>query len=432
MIHDAAVPAAIRPSSAVGTERCGVAFTSARWSPSDLERLMSHLAKAGTTACRDLTDESLRTAWNATVEAFMDAGSSVRRELDPALARLCELSAAGLRAALEVVLGGVGGPAVEEQFERASSAAPGPAPLVAILSSNLPGLAVQTLLPALLLRRPLLLKSPSSEPLFAPAFVRALAERQPVLGEAVAAITWPGGKEALEAPVFAAAGRILAYGEVTTIESLERRCPGRVYAYGPKTSLAVIGAEVSASSISAGLARDIALFDQRGCLSIQVIYTDGDAVDLAEALAIELGAVAVEIPPGPTDPVIVAGVQQIRMEAALRGLYGADLPIEIGTVVVEPHPEFRPSPGLRTVRIHPVRSLQELPEILASWDGRLQGAALAGEQAWRLRPDLESLGISRCAVPGQLQAADATWHNGGIHPFEALTGRPLSASPHGD
>jgi hypothetical protein len=303
---------------------------------------------------------------------------------------------------------------------------------VAILSSNLPGLAVQTLLPALLLRRPLLLKSPSSEPLFAPAFVRALSARQPLLGEAVAAITWPGGDEVLEAPVLAAAGRILAYGEAATIESLERRCPGRVYAYGPKTSLAVIGAEVPTSSVSGGLARDIALFDQRGCLSIQVVYTDGDAVGLAEALADELAALAVEIPSGPVDPVVAAGVQQIRMEAALRGLHRADLPIEVGTVVVDPHPEFRPSPGLRAVRIHPLRHLRELPELVSSWDGRLQGAALAGEEAWRLRPDLELLGISRCTAPGQLQAADATWHNGGIHPCEALTGQPLSVRPRGD
>ncbi len=425
MIHDAAIPPTLRPSSTAVIERQGIGFTSARWSPADFEQLMDTLSVAGSTALSQLRETDLLAAWNETVAAFSDPTSNERKNLDPALTRLCGLSMSGLQAAFEVVLGGISGPAVTALAELAASVEEGPSPLLAILSSNLPGLAVQPLLPALLLRRPILLKSPSAEPLFAPAFVRALADREPALGEAVAAVTWPGGDQALEAPVLGGAGRILAYGEAETIESLERRAPGKVYAYGPKTSLAAVGSEVQESSIAAGLAWDIALFDQRGCLSIQAIFTAGDAVSLARALAAELSARARVLPPGPPDPVAVAGVQQIRMEAALRGLYRAELPLEIGSVLVEPQPEFQPSPGLRTVRIHPLEDLAELPEILVPWSGRLQGAALAGRDAWRLQPELESLGISRCAAPGQLQAADATWHNGGIHPFEALTGRPL-------
>jgi len=426
MIHDAAIPASIRPSSVAAIERRGIGFTSARWAPADLERMMVHLANAGAEALSQLRQADLLAAWEETVTAFGDPTSNERKILDPALTRLCGLSPAGLQAALEVVLGGVSGSAALELVERAATLGEGPSPLVAILSSNLPGLAVQPLLPALLLRLPILLKSPSSEPLFTPAFVRALADREPLLGEAVAAVSWPGGDQALEAPVLSGAGRILAYGEAETIESLERRSAGKVYAYGPKTSLAAIGSEVQPSSVARALAQDIALFDQRGCLSIQAIYTQGNAVGLAQALADELSTLAREIPPGPPDPVVVAGVQQIRMEAALRGLHIAEMPLESGTVLVEPRPDFQPSPGLRTVRIHPLEDLGKLPEILAPWAGRLQGAALAGEDAWRLQPELESLGVSRCAAPGHLQAADATWHNGGIHPLEALTGRALA------
>ncbi|MGB5513387.1 MAG: acyl-CoA reductase [Thermoanaerobaculia bacterium] len=427
MIHDAALPLSIRPSSVTAIERQGIGFTSARWSPADLERLMAHLSNAGAEASSQLRLAELQAVWEETVADFVDPGSAERRNLDPALARSSGLSPAGLQAALEVVLGGVSGSSTHALVERAATVGEGPSPLLVILSSNLPGLAVQSLLPALLLRRPILLKSPTSETLFTPAFVRALAGRQPELGEAVAAVTWPGGDQSLEAPVLAAAGRVLAYGEASTIASLERRAPAKVYAYGPKTSLAVIGSAAPEGSIATGLARDIALFDQRGCLSIQASYTAGDAIGLAEALAEELSTAVRELPPGPLDPVAVAGVQQIRMEAALRGLYSPELPIDIGTVVIEPRPEFQPSPGLRTVRIHPVEDLAKLPEILAPWSGQMQGAALAGDDAWRLRPQLESLGVSRCAAPGHLQAADATWHNGGIHPFEALTGRALGS-----
>src|SRR5690606_14157510 len=99
-----------------------------------------------------------------------------------------------------------------------------------------------------------------------------------------------------------------------------------------------------------------------------------------------------------------------------------EMPVASGTILVDPDPAFRPSPGLRTVRIHPLEDLGRLPEILAPWKGKLQGAALAGEKAWALQPRLERLGFSRFAPPGELQSPDAAWHNGGIHPLAALRG----------
>ena len=122
----------------------------------------------------------------------------------------------------------------------------------------------------------------------------------------------------------------------------------------------------------------------------------------------------------PSDPVSVAAVQQIRSEAQMRGLILPELPIDVGTVVVEPQLDFRPSPGVRTVRVHPLDRADRLPEILAPWAGQLQGAALAGDDAWALEKDLEALGISRCTGPGKLQTPDALWHNGGVHPLLAL------------
>jgi hypothetical protein len=423
VLHDVATPPGVLPPSAAANALAGIAFSSARWTPSDLGRLMNHLAELGSRALEEIPQDDLLKAWCEAVDEFRDPSSAERRSLDPALSRLCRLSAGSLEAALEVVLGGVAATAIRPLVELAPEIPGDPSPLLVILSSNLPGLAVQPLLPALLLRRPILLKSASAEPLFAPAFVRALSRRQPALGEGVAAVTWMGGDQALEAPVLDRAGRILAYGDCDSIESIERRASGKVYAYGPKTSLAIIGRGVPVERIAEGLARDIALFDQRGCLSVQAVYVEGDARMLAEALAIELVGAAQRLPPSAPDPVVAAGVQQIRLEAALRGLWVAELSMAVGTVVVDPSPEFRLSPGLRTVRIHPIEELSILPEVLAPWSGRLQGAALAGQGAWSLQLRLESLGISRCAEPGQLQAADATWHNGGIHPFEALTGR---------
>ncbi|HWM93981.1 MAG TPA: acyl-CoA reductase [Thermoanaerobaculia bacterium] len=396
-------------------------------------------------ALRAIPSADLLAAWGETVEAFLDPGSPERRALDPELARTSRLSPEGLAAALEAVLGGVRtGPAAALLAE-AEGMPSGGGPVLAVLASNLPALAVQPLWPALALRRPILIKSPSAEPVFVPAFLAALTRREPRLEKGVAAATWRGGDERVEAPILEQVATVIAYGDEPALADLERRAPGKVVGYGPKTSLAVVAegehgrprtdtgshgrfleSEMSVPdracpSAASGLARDIALFDQRGCLSVAAVYVSGNAEELAVRLEEELAELARRWPPGPADPAALAAVQQARLEAEMRGLRRTGLPILSGTVLVDPNPTFRPSPGLRTVRVHPMAGLDRLPEILSPWRGKLQGAALAGEGALLLVPALAGLGISRHAAPGDLQSPDVTWHNGGVHPLHALS-----------
>jgi hypothetical protein len=378
--------------------------------------------RKGAEALRAIPTSDLLVAWSDTVEVFRNPGSPERCGLDPELARLCRLSPEGLSAALEAVLGGVRREPAEVLFEAAEArVAHAPSgPVLVVLASNLPGLAVQPLLPALALRRPILLKSPSAEPLFAPSFLAALVRREPRLACAVAAVAWPGGDPRLEEPVLAGVDTVIAYGDAPALVDLERRAPGKVVGYGPRTSLAVIGAAVEPDQVVEGLSRDIALFDQRGCLSVAAIYTAGDPEILARCLEDALRKRARLWPPGPADAASLAAVQQARLEAEMRGLRPCSLALNAGTVLMDPVPAFRPTLGLRTVRIHPLKDLSHLPEILAPWKDRLQGAALAGEDAWRLADCLAALGVSRFAAPGELQSPDASWHNGGISPLDAL------------
>lgn len=423
-------------------------YASARWSAARLAEVVAALAAAAP-GLAALPDDELLAAWSATVGRFRDPQAAERRAVAAALPALSRLSPEGLAAGLEAVLGGVdGGPAARLLGEAAARTSEGAAgrgrrseaaggPVLVVLASNLPALAVQPLLPLLALRRPVLLKSPSAEPLFAPAFVAALGAQAPVLARAVAAVTWPGGDRELEAQVLAGVERVIAYGDDDALADLARRAPGKVLGYGPKTSLAVVARDAVGAATAAGLARDVALFDQRGCLSVVAVYTDGDAVALARLLAEALAALAARWPPGPASAGELAGVQQVRLEAVLRGL--DVVPVETlqvgksgggsqaagpllgaGSVVVEPTAAFRPSPGLRTVRVHGIEDLAALPDLLAAWRGRLQGVALAGNDAWALAGALTSLGISRCAAPGDLQSADASWHNGGARPLDIL------------
>jgi hypothetical protein len=415
-------------------------------SRADLTRTADRLNGPGARALAALSDRDILDAWEATVAAFLDPESPERRRLGDELARATRLSPEGLEAGLAAVLGGVRGEPARALFEEATRLRGDRAPdgmALVILASNLPALAVQPLLPALAARRPVLLKCPSAEPLFTPAFVRALAGRSPTLGEAVATAVWPGGDAEREAPLLARAGVVLAYGDREAVESLERRAReagstgggARFVAYGPRTSLAVVGPEADPEEVAPGLARDVALFDQRGCLSVAAVYVEGGeerargvAPHLARALAEALRELAGRWPPGPATPESAAAVRQLRELAGMRGLdlFEVGDTLAEGTVLVEPEPAFQPTPGLRTVRVHPLPDLARLPEILAAWQegrDRLQGVALAGvpkEKAGTLVPALTHLGVSRIAAPGELQHPDTAWHNGGVNPLEVL------------
>ncbi len=442
MLRDAALPAGQSPPLCFLHEQAGVQYERAGWTAEALAELTAALA-AGAPALAGLPDDRLLSAWAETVARVRDPASSERRALARALPALCRLSPAGLDAGLDVVLGGVARePAARLLGEAArrigGGATAGGGPVLVVLAGNLPALAVQPLLTLLALRRPVLLKSSSAEPLFAPAFVATLAEREPALAGAVAAVTWEGGDRERETGVLAGVERIVAYGESEALADLERRAPRKVVGYGPKTSLAVIGRDAVTPDTAAGLARDIALFDQRGCLSVTAVYTDGDAPALARLVAVELAELARRWPPGPATSAELGAVQQLRLEAQLGGLdlhrvekiqvgkkqEDGELSIAAGTVVVDVNPSFRGPSGPRCLRVHRIDDVASLPTILAPWRGFLQGAALAGESARALATPIAVLGVSRCAPPGQLQHPDALWHNGGVHPLDLLAPTP--------
>lgn len=384
---------------------------------SSLAATLDTLAASGGATLRRLSDARLLAAWDLMTGELLDPRSALRAELEPWLATAARLSTAGLQAVLHAVAQPLRGDAARALFvaARARPASAAATPALVILPANLPGLALQTLLPALARRRPVLFKSPSAEPYLAPALLRALARAEPELAVAYAAMVWRGGDSRLESIALAACSPVVAYGDRPAIEALTRRTrrdESEVIAFGPAFSIAVWHRAPTADEI-AGLARDVAVGDQRGCLSIHVVLTtvaaDAGARRLAAALA-ELARGA--LPPGPVDPAVAAAARQTLDEAAARGLacYGA---LADGAVVIEPA-QVSPSPGQRLVRVVPVRDLDQVLALLQPWRDRLQGAAVLAGAPVEFATALAGLGVHRVAAPGELQHAGATWRNAGI------------------
>lgn len=395
--------------------------------PAELAATAARLAARGRRALTALPLERRLDLWEETVAAFLEPGSPERSALLPRLLASSRLSPEGLTEGLELVLGGASGRAATEMARRAAALPAATRDTLAgvVLAGNIPGLAAQSLLPALLLGRPLLLKSASAEPWFAPAIVAALVAREPSLADAFAAVAFAGDDSAALAAAFDEVDPLLAYGGAPAVASLAARFGERLVAHGPKASVAFVGAGVDLVGTARGLARDIALFDQRGCLSVQAVYVEGDAEELAAALAWALELESARLPHGPIDAATAAAVQQLRATTDLqRGGSSARQPeLAVGTVLVESETFFRPVPGLRTVRVHGVSDLRDALPALEPWRGRLQGAALAGPSADALSDTLPLLGFSRLAAAGELQSADVSWANGGIDPLAVFTAR---------
>lgn len=365
---------------------------------------------AAAPALRATSDDQLLAAWNDTLAAFLDPGSPERRNLDPDLLQSTRLSPAGLDHGLQSIGSGMLGEPAAAEVRRPHRQKEDGFSLV-VLPAEPPGLILQSLLPALAARAPVLFKSARAEPHFAPAFLSALGRRLPALLETYAVATWTGGDPEVEAPLHASARLVVAYGGEETVGALQTAASGRIVTFGPKLSLGWVGPGADLGQAARGMALDIATFDQRGCLSVHAVFTEPPiADDFSAALASALNELATELPPGNTDPAGRAGVRLAREDADLRCLNWHGNKLDAGTVILENDVRISPSPGLRTVRVHPAVDVPPLED----WKGRLQGLAVAGDLPPAVHEAFVEAGVSRFAPAGALQTTDAAWRNDGI------------------
>jgi hypothetical protein len=174
-----------------------------------------------------------------------------------------------------------------ESLERAASAADlralvaaaGDAPCVhVILSANVFVAPLRALAVARAAASNVTVRPSRRDPWLARALVAAAADPALVLAE--------------RADVSAIArGEIHVYGRRETIAAVRSMArPGvRVRGHGPGIGIAVVTRAGNLASCAAELARDVAVFDQRGCLSPRAVAVEG-GIDRARALAEALHA----------------------------------------------------------------------------------------------------------------------------------------------
>jgi hypothetical protein len=174
---------------------------------------------------------------------------------------------------------------------------------VHVLAGNIPGAGVFGMIAALLAGVPSLVKTAHRE-LFLPALVaRSLAAGDARLGAALAVTHWPGGITPLDGLAVARADIVLAYGRDATLANIASHGPRRLLRFGPRASAGLVAREACDRVTAVNTAHQVALFDQQGCLSPQLIVieeADTATTDrFAQALANELSRLAISLPRAP-------------------------------------------------------------------------------------------------------------------------------------
>ena len=335
-----------------------------------------------------------------------------------------------------------------------------------VMPGNLPGAGLHEVLIGLLSGKALMLKTSVSEPFFFASLARTIQQMDEALGKRLAVFSWDRSRGDLTAAMRANCAGLAVFGDDGTIESLKDGDNGGWSGsvsggpeshslragFGLRFSGGYAGEEVFEAKdggnqralIIDGLARDVSLFEQAGCLSPHHIFvaerlpsgeasdgtgTRGHAYYFAASLAAALQRLMVTLPsPTRLELETAAAIRRVREAARWRMLGGESVALWEGsrlawTVIYDEKAEFTLSPGYRTVTVSPVADTLDLKRRLAPVAGRLEAFAVAGSSAEcdGVNRCLSERGVSYLCTPGAMQSPPLTWRHGGGVFLDAMT-----------
>ena len=254
-----------------------------------------------------------------------------------------------------------------QSAQKGTDRAPDPiAMLSVVLAGNVFTASVRGIVVPLLFGVPVLVKASSSETLFPAMLCDALRSADSRLGAALSVVVFPGGDVEREAALIDSAEAVSVYGGDATVEAMAARLGNTpLIAHGHGVSVAYCGnhaiEEAHIGHTISSLSLDICAYDQRGCLSPQLVYVEESSelsvMDFAERLAKEgLTPLSRTLPRGPLPVSVGAAQAQWRGVAEVEGsLVRGDT----YAVSVRESQPLRWSPGFRNVTVTPARALDE-------------------------------------------------------------------------
>ena len=313
----------------------------------------------------------------------------------------------------------------------------GPGLTAHIFSGNVPGVAVTSLIRALIVKSASFGKTARDEPVLPVLFAQALHEVAPELAATIAVSCWPGGSAQPESALYSEADALVVYGGPEAVDAAfqHTRPDCRFVVHGPRISLGLIApAALDPASLpqtAEQVARAVATFDQQGCVSPHVIYVLGSielATTLATELAAELGRLQDRLPRGRLSTAEAVAIQEARTRAEFRAIAGEDVSIHSAqnaafTVILDPDERFLSSCLNRFVYVKPLADTARLDPLLNDFRPFLQSVAIAGfteQETLHIAHSLGQLGVSRLSSFSGLPWPPPEWHHDGAGPLREL------------
>ncbi len=284
--------------------------------------------------------------------------------------------------------------------------------LSVILAGNVFTASVRGIVVPLLFGVPVLAKASSRDTVFPVMLRDALRSADSRLGAAMDLVVFPGGDLECHAALVEAAGAVSVYGSDETVAALTSRLGDTpLIAHGHGVSVAYCGAsaldDTHFTSTIEKLSLDICAYDQRGCLSPQLVYVEETSGTTAAAFAQRLideglNLTGRALPRGPLPGSVGAAQAQWRGMAEVEGalLVGDNCSVSIRA----PEP-IRWSPAYRNVAVTPVRGLDEALQAMESIGSQLKCVGTDAGSLPKVRARLaesRTLSAYACAL-GEMQ-----------------------------
>jgi hypothetical protein len=293
-----------------------------------------------------------------------------------------------------------------------------------IMPGNVVGAGLHEVVQALVAGAAVIVKSATAEPLFFDEFACTVAESDPVLANLIVVTAFERERADLTRALAVNCDALVAFGADSTMEALQALTP-KLIPFGSRASGGFVEIENVApaciTALAAAVARDVALFEQRGCLSLHHVFVrtrePKSALRFAMRMARALKQVADRLPP-PRQLSLgtAAPLRSAREEARWRKIGGEAVDFWEGSefsynVIFEPAASFRLSPGYRTVYVSMVSDQTELERRLCPFKGKLEAFAVFDPHGrWpRLASRLRAFGVSHVCAPGRMQSPPLDW-----------------------
>lgn len=291
-----------------------------------------------------------------------------------------------------------------------------PSLLFTVLAETVPPVPVETVVLGLLCRAPHLIKTASREQAIARRFVRVLRAEAPELAEHVAVLSWRGGEDdALDACACDLASVVVAYGSNASVDAIRRRSrfPTRFVGYGHRVSFGVVGPAAASrwgdalDEVVRSIALDMGAYDQRGCMSPNVVFVSRDAPWSPRELAVRLAehalpALSERLPRGTVPLGTATSILQMR---GVHDFDAESFAAPEGLVLLHDQSVFPPSPGARTLHVVPYSSFADIEQALGGLRGAISTVGIWHKEQGRdeLIASLSALGARRICRLGRMQ-----------------------------